>query len=271
MKKKQAVKAASAVAVKDEQIAGKQKKKKPEDRGFVGEWTVTILMLLFGTTTLLQAFVVPTGSMENTVLIGDHMFVDKLAYSPPGAISQYLLPYTDIKRGDIIVFRWPVDLRQNYIKRVIGLPGDHIKLVNKELYLNGKKMDEPYVVHLPTFSPYRDNFPSLDADPNQSPQGREMMLTHVKEGEMIIPPGNYFAMGDNRDNSLDSRYWGFVPRENIIGKPAIIFWSYATSTDRLADPNLISLDHILDLATNFFSKTRWKRTLMLVRGYPLGS
>lgn len=271
MKKKQPAKSAAATALKDETPAAKGKKKKAEDRGFIAEWTVTILMLLFGTTTLLQAFVVPTGSMENTVLIGDHMFVDKLAYAPPGTISKYILPYTAIKRGDIIVFRWPVDLRQNYIKRVIGVPGDHIKLVNKELYLNGKKMDEPYAIHLPTFSPYRDNFPTLDADPNQSPQGREMMLHNVKEGEMVVPPGHYFAMGDNRDNSLDSRYWGFVPRENIIGKPAIIFWSYATSTERLADPNLISLDHVVDLATHFFTKTRWNRTLMLVRGYPLGS
>lgn len=277
MKKKQTGKAASEAAVKANTVALKEekprkgKKLKPDDRGFVGEWTVTILMLLFGTTTLLQAFVVPTGSMENTVLIGDHMFVDKLAYSPPGAVSKYILPYTEVKRGDVIVFRWPVDLRQNYIKRVVGLPGDHVKLVDKKLFLNGKPVEEPYVVHLPTFSPYRDNFPTLDADPNQSPQGREMMLSNVKDGELIVPPGNYFAMGDNRDNSLDSRYWGFVPRENIIGKPAIIFWSYATSTDRLADPNLISLDHILDLATNFFTKTRWKRTLMLVRGYPLGA
>lgn len=272
MKKKQPTKAAAAAALKVQAPAEtKKKKKKADDRGFVAEWTVTVLMLLFGTTTLLQAFVVPTGSMENTVLIGDHMFVDKLSYSPSGWASKHILPYTEVKRGDIIVFRWPVDLRQNYIKRVIGMPGDRIKLVNKELYLNGKKMDEPYVVHLPTFNPYRDNFPSLDADPNQSPQGRQMMVTEVKEGELVVPPDNYFAMGDNRDNSLDSRYWGFVPRANIIGKPAIIFWSYATSTDRLADPNLISLDHILDLATNFFSKTRWKRTLMLVRGYPLGS
>jgi signal peptidase I len=267
MKKKQ-VKTV-AVAAKEEPVPGK-KKKKPEDRGFVAEWAVTILMLLFGTTTLLQAFVVPTGSMENTVLIGDHMFVDKLAYAPAGALSKHLLPYTEVKRGDVIVFRWPVDLRQNYIKRVVGVPGDHLKLVNKDLYLNGKKMEEPYVVHLPTYSPYRDEFPTVDRDPNQAPQAREM-FSHIKDGELVIPPGQYFAMGDNRDNSLDSRYWGFVPRENIIGKPSIIFWSYATSTERLADPNLISLDHIIDLVTNFIPKTRWSRTFKLIRGYPLGA
>jgi len=239
-------------------------------RSFVAEWGVTIILLLFGTTTLLQAFVVPTGSMEDTVLIGDHMFVDKLAYSPAGPVSKYLLPYSPVKRGDVIVFKWPIDPRQNYIKRVIGVPGDRIKLVNKELYLNGKKMTEPYVVHKTAYlDAYRDNFP---AEPNMRLEqpAIDMLKGNVKDGELVVPDNCYFAMGDNRDNSLDSRYWGFVPRDNIVGKPAIIFWSYDAPTERLADPNLISLDHIFDLATNFFSKTRWKRTFMLVRGYPLG-
>jgi len=239
-------------------------------RSFVAEWTVTIILLLFGTTTLLQAFVVPTGSMEESVLIGDHMFVDKLAYSPQGPVSRYLLPYTPVKRGDIIVFKFPVNPRENYVKRVIGVPGDHLKLVNKELFLNGKRMEEPYIVHKTTYiDSYRDNFPS---EPNtRLAEGAYKMLSdNVKDGELVVPPGSYFAMGDNRDNSLDSRYWGFVPRENIVGKPAIIFWSYDAPTERLADPNIISLDHLMDLALNFFSKTRWKRTFMIPRGYPLG-
>ena len=238
-------------------------------RSFLSEWSVTIILLLFGTTTLLQAFVVPTGSMEDTVLIGDHMFVDKLAYSPAGSFSKYVLPYTPIQRGDVIVFKWPVDPRQNYIKRVIGVPGDRLKLVNKELYLNGKKVNEPYVVHKTAYiDAYRDNFP---AEPNTRLEvgAQRMLAENLKNGEVVVPPNSYFAMGDNRDNSLDSRYWGFVPRDNIVGKPAIIFWSYDAPTERLADPNLISVDHILDLATNFFSKTRWKRTFMFIRGFPL--
>jgi signal peptidase I len=247
------------------------KKDKPEGiRGFISEWSVTILLLLFGTTTLLQAFVVPTGSMEDTVLIGDHMFVDKLAYSPAGPVSKYLLPYTPVKRGDIVVFRYPVNIRENYIKRVIGTPGDRIKLVDKNLFLNGKKMDEPYVVHkTPYIDSYRDNFPSA---PNAMlfPGAQKMLQENVTDGELIVPADHYFVMGDNRDNSLDSRYWGFVPRENIIGKPFVIFWSYDAPTERLADPNLISLDHLMDLGMNFFSKTRWKRTLMIPRAYPLG-
>jgi signal peptidase I len=235
----------------------------------IAEWTVTIVMLLFGTTTLVQAFVVPTGSMESTLLIGDHLFVDKMAYAPPGAISGKLLPYTEVKRGDIIVFRYPPDIRQNYVKRVMGVPGDRIKIVNKKIILNGKTLDESYTQYVrPYVDPYADNFPS---EPNMlvDSRAREMLGNHVVNGELVVPPGNYFAMGDNRDNSADSRYWGFVPRENIVGKPAIIFWSFDAPTDRLASGN-IDPAHIFDIITNFFTKTRWKRQFMLIRGQQVG-
>src|SRR3954452_5195290 len=109
---------------------------KPE-RGTIAEWTVTVLLLLFGTTTLVQAFVIPTGSMENNLLVGDHLLVDKLAYAPSGAVSRYLLPYEDVKRGDIIVFRYPVDIKQTFVKRVIGVPDDRIRIKNKQLIRNG--------------------------------------------------------------------------------------------------------------------------------------
>jgi signal peptidase I len=238
------------------------------NRGTIAEWTVTILLLLFATTTLVQAFVIPTGSMEDTLLIGDHLLVDKLSYSPKGSVSQYLLPYLDVKRGDIIVFRYPEDIKQTFVKRVIGVPGDHIRIENKQLYLNGKAAQEPYKYHKTEyFDSYRDNFPS---EPNMRVYpGAELMLNkHVKGNEVIVPDNCYFAMGDNRDSSLDSRYWGFVPRENIIGKPLIIYWSYESSTDRLAGSPL-NPDHLKDLGMNFFSKTRWNRTFQLVRGYPL--
>jgi signal peptidase I len=232
-------------------------------RDFVAEWSVTILILLFGTTTLMQAFVVPTSSMESTVLVGDHMIVDKLSYSPPGPLSSHILPYTPPKRGDIIVFRWPMDIRQNYVKRVMGVPGDHIKVVNKDVYLNGKKLIEPYTQHIfPNIEPYRDNFPSEPFGP-VSDRGLAMLASNVVNGEVVVPPDSYFAMGDNRDNSLDSRYWGFVPRDNIIGKPFVIFWSYDAPTEDLVD---FTAKHFIDLAQNFFSKTRWDRTLKLVRG-----
>ncbi len=234
-------------------------------RGTIAEWTVTILLLLFGTTTLVQAFVIPTGSMEDSLLIGDHLLVDKLAYAPPGTISKYLLPYTPLKRGDIIVFKYPVDVRQTFVKRVIGIPGDRIRLVNKDVYLNGKLLQEPYKFHkTPYLDSYRDNFPS---DPNTRVDDRalEMLDKNVEEGELVVPPDCYFAMGDNRDSSLDSRYWGFVPRANIIGKPLIIYWSYDAPTERLVSSG-IDFEHLFDLARNFFTKTRWKRSFMLIRG-----
>src|SRR5882724_2380207 len=129
---------------------------------FVAEWSVTILILLFGTTTLMQAFVVPTSSMEDTVLVGDHLIVDKLSYAPAGSISRHILPCTDIKRGDIIVFKFPPQPTTNYVKRVIGLPGDHIRVENKVVVLNGHRLEnEPYTKHIdPNLAQYRDNFPS---------------------------------------------------------------------------------------------------------------
>lgn len=240
----------------------------PPSRGFIPEWTVTILILLFGTTTLLQAFVVPTSSMENTVLIGDHLFVDKLAYSPAGSFTRSLLPYRDVERGDIIVFRYPLNLGEAYVKRVVGLPGDRIRLEDKQLIVNGKRFDEPYKVLLEEqTSHYLNNFPQAP-DIRIYPRGAEMLRDNVAGRELVVPPGQYFALGDNRDNSADSRFWGFVPRENIMGKPLFIYWSYDAPTERLADRN-IRVDHVLDLAQNFFSKTRWSRTFHFIRSHPL--
>jgi signal peptidase I len=237
-------------------------------RGFIAEWTVTIILLLFGTTTLVQAFVIPTGSMEDTLLVGDHLLVDKLAFAPAGAITASLLPYEDVHRGDIIVFRYPVDIKQTFVKRVMGVPGDRIHLENKKVFLNGHLLNEPYVVHkLDYMDSYRDNFP---ADPNVSiyPPAQVMLEHDLKNGEVVVPPGHYFAMGDNRDQSLDSRYWGFVPRENIIGKPLIIYWSYDASTEELSNP-AVSISHLFDIATHFITKTRWNRELRLIHSYPV--
>jgi signal peptidase I len=256
-----------------DQVASPSQPKGDIPRGVIAEWTVTIVLLLFGMTTLVQAFVIPTGSMEDTLLIGDHLLVDKLAYAPSGPISKYLLPYEDVKRGDIIVFRFPVDIRQTFVKRVIGVPGDRIHIEDKQVFLNGKKLDEPYKYHKQAYiDSYRDNFPG---EPNValSESGQAMLEKNVDRknsprGEVVVPPGNYFAMGDNRDSSLDSRYWGFVPRQNIVGKPLIIYWSYDAPTSALSTP-MISFDHLLDLAQNFFTKTRWRRTFRLIHGYPV--
>ena len=250
-----------------------EKKDQPVDvphRGVVAEWTVTIILLLFGTTTLVQAFVIPTGSMEESLLIGDHLLVDKLAYSPHGSVDSYLLPYQDVERGDIIVFRYPMDLAQTFVKRVIGVPGDRVRLADKKLILNGNPIDEPYAIHRTAYiDQYRDNFPGQPNTNTPMPdRALTMLQQNVVGGEIVVPPGSYFAMGDNRDQSLDSRYWGFVPRENIIGKPLVIYWSYDAPTERLQDTG-VSVAHLKDVLFNFFGKTRWARTFNLIRAHAL--
>ena len=240
----------------------------PATRGFIAEWTVTILVLLFGTTTLLQAFVIPTGSMEDTLLVGDHLLVDKLAFAPGGTISKWILPYEDIKRGDIIVFRYPVDIKQTFVKRCVGVPGDHIRLMSKHLILNGHAVSEPFAYYKSGYiEPYRDDFPSSPGI-GATEQAQDMLQNHVVNGEVVVPPGYYFAMGDNRDNSYDSRFWGFVPRANIIGKPLLIYWSYDASTAALTETKL-TIPHLIDMVIHFPTKTRWSRTMRLIRGYPL--
>ena len=235
----------------------------------VTEWTVVVLLYLFGATTLVQAFMIPTGSMEDSLLIGDHLLVDKLAYAPEGAISKYLLPYQEVERGDIAVFRYPIDLKQTFVKRIVGVPGDRIRIVDKQLWVNGNRVVEPYVVHKSDYTDrYRDNFPSVPTSMQIYEPAIRMLQENVKGREIVVPEGNYFAMGDNRDQSLDSRYWGFVPRDHIIGKPLIIFWSYDAPTEHLLHPG-ISLEHLQDLALNFFTKTRWTRTFKFIRAHDL--
>ena len=236
-------------------------------RGAVAEWAITILLYLFVCTTLVQAFVIPTGSMEESLLIGDHVLVDKLAYAPPGAVGRFLLPYQDVKRGDIVVFRYPVDLDQIFVKRIVGVPGDRLRIVDKRLWINGSPMTEPYAsFKTDSIEAYRDNFPSPAYPAHIHEPAVRMLHDHVTAGELHVPDGNYFALGDNRDHSLDSRYWGFVPRDHIVGKPLLIWWSYDAPTEHLLNPG-ISMEHLKDLATHLVSKTRWERTFKLIRAH----
>ncbi|HEY3453057.1 MAG TPA: signal peptidase I [Bryobacteraceae bacterium] len=264
--------AEDTATVRTGQSEEKATEKREQARNSIAEWAVTILLLLFGTTTLVQAFVIPTGSMEDTLLIGDHLLVDKLAYSAPGPISKYVMPYEEPKHGDIIVFRYPGDITQTFVKRVIGLPGDHLKMVHRTVYRNGVPLNEPYTYHKFPYDESRDNFPGAPspfAEGLQAQLQREMLEHNVVNGEVVVPPNSFFAMGDNRDNSLDSRYWGFVPRDNIIGKPLLIYWSYKASTEDLAGSSIGSLvHHMVDLGEHFFTRTRWSRTLRIIRGFP---
>jgi signal peptidase I len=238
-----------------------------QPRGLVAEWGMTLVVFLFATTTLVQAYVIPTGSMEGTLLVGDHMLVDRMAFADPGKWGAKLLPYRDVKRGDIVAFHYPEDVRQTYVKRVIGIPGDRIRLENKQVVRNGVRLLEPYTQHIdPMVEAYRDNFPAAP-QLNTTPRGRDMLLHHVQDGEVIVPPGMLFALGDNRDNSEDSRYWGFVPRDYVVGKPLVVYWSYDAPT---ADLESWSLGHVVDVMQHFFTRTRWARTLLVPRSQPAG-
>jgi len=239
--------------------------RRPTPRSFVTEWGVTIAMYLFATTTLVQAYVVPTGSMEGTIRVGDHMLVDRVAFARAGSAGSHILPYREIARGDIVCFLFPEDIRQTFVKRVIGLPGDRIRLENQQVIRNGYRLTEPYTQHTGTYpDAYRDNFP-VSAEPYTSPRGRDMFEQHVRNGEVVVPQDMLFVLGDNRENSLDSRYWGFVPRSYVVGKPLLVYWSYDASTTDLQE---WTLPHLIDLAQHFFTKTRWERTLAVPRSQP---
>ncbi len=249
------------------------KKAEEPKRNGIAEWAVTGILFLFGTTTLAQPYVIPTGSMQDTLLIGDHLLVDKLTYAPPGPITKHLLPYQEPKHGDIIVFRYPPDLKTTLVKRLVGVPGDRLKIVDGVVYRNGARLNEPYAYHKGAYDPRYDQFPWRCCRPVKEESAlqkqQEMLEQAAATGEVVVPEGHYFAMGDNRDNSSDSRYWGFVPRENIIGKPIFIYWSYRTSTDALLANSPDSLvAHWIDLGQHFFTQTRWERTFKLVHGFP---
>ncbi len=223
----------------------------------------TVVIAIFVITFIVQAFQIPSESMENTLLVGDYLLVNKLCY---GGVSDHLMPYEKVARGDIVVFHYPVDPQQHFVKRVIGVPGDHLRLISKRVWINGKLLDEPYVRFLePPNNMFRDNFPRTDI-PAFGLEGKWWleMRKLVEDGQLIIPEGHYFVLGDNRDDSQDSRYWGFVPRENIIGKPLVIYWS-VQNWDRNPSASVQGrLYHLAYAITHIFQITRWNRTLRLV-------
>src|ERR1700722_2575387 len=194
-----------------------------------------IVIAIFIITFCVQPFRIPSESMESTLLVGDFLLVDKQAAAPDGAGT--LLPTAAIHRGDIIVFHDPVDASLHLVKRVIGLPGDHLRLHNGLVYINGHALTEPYAVYRP--SPpdnFRDNFPRFQsADPEIDSHWWIRMRSLIENNELIIPTGNFFVLGDNRNDSEDSRYWGFVPREAIVGKPLVIYFSLQTHDSDDAD------------------------------------
>ena len=252
---------------------------KPDETPFEAVASICSVLVvgLYILTFLAQNFVIPSGSMEKTLLVGDHLVVDRVTLAPP-AKWMPLVHYREPKHGDVIVFIKPVpdldaDGKPQYlflVKRLVGLPGDHIHLHNGIVSINGVAQAQPHAQ--PTTLENHDDF--LDEFPSEPPPVERGATeawavdfpTHVLDGELVVPPGKYFMMGDNRHDSLDSRYWGFVPRENIVGRPLFNYWSFITPDDQYQQTgigNAIAwLGHV---ALHFISDTRWKRTLHRVQ------
>jgi signal peptidase I len=241
--------------------------KKSTAREYFESLAITVILALFGTTFIVQAFKIPTPSMEDNLLVGDHLLVNKFAYGAPGSVVDAVIPLRAIHRGDVIVFKYPFDLTKHYVKRVIGLPGDRIHVVDTDVFINGEALAEPYK-HL-TPKEYREDFPGHEGSRfYQLPELNNSGWYEPFRSEMdiVVPEGKYFAMGDNRDNSADSRYWGFVPRELIVGKALIVYWSYESDSDAYRQTQASDiLRQAKDLVLNFFGKTRWSRTFKLIR------
>ncbi len=225
--------------------------KKSTIREYFESIVIAVILALFIRTFVVQAFKIPTGSMEENLLIGDHLLVNKFVFGPTEtALERTLLPVGTIKRGDILVFKYPVEPDRDFIKRVIGLPGETVELREKKVYINGKPLDEPYVHFL--------------QPPGAESELHEVTSFDVREryGPVTVPANQYFMMGDNRDNSQDSRYWGFMPRENVKGKALLIYWSYEAGREDYEDEGAsATLKGMGSVFVHFFTRTRWDRML----------
>ena len=210
--------------------------------------------------------------MERTLLIGDHVFVNRVQFSPKTNWIQPIVKYDTVKRGDIVVFL-SMDPRtpdMYIVKRIIGVPGDRIHLRDGQVYRNGEKLNEPYVQHegASGYDPYRDNFPAVapDESSNVIDDWKLTRDSHVENGDLVVPPDSYFGMGDNRDVSLDSRYWGFITRDHIIGRPMFIYWSFETPEDQYSQREFGQrASNFAHTILHFFDETRWNRAFKGVR------
>jgi signal peptidase I len=224
--------------------------------------TIIIVVAVFIVTFSVQPFRIPSGSMEPTLMVGDFLLVDKQVEVDPGG-TNLLLPTPAIHRGDVIVFHYPVDPGMHLVKRVVGLPGDHIRLRGGHVQINGHGIDEPYAVYRPSGPDnFRDNFPRLEsADPEIDSRWWVRMRKLVDNGELIVPSGNYFVLGDNRNDSEDSRYWGFVPQDSIVGRPLVIYFSLRQDDDGSTS----ALPRSGELAAGLSGFARWERMMRVIR------
>jgi signal peptidase I len=237
---------------------------------FLASLAAVLVTGLFIITFIVQAFEIPSSSMENTLLIGDHVFVNREQFAPRTHWAGPLIPYRGIRQGDIVVFLSPAEPGLYVVKRIIGTPGDRVHLRDGVVYRNGQKLDEPYVIHTSSdiSNPYRDNFPAVPPSEynNVAPEWQLTMKQYIQGDDIVVPADSYFAMGDNRDVSYDSRYWGFIPEPNVIGRPMFIYWSFETPPDQYLQKEVSQrLGFLAHVVIHFFDETRWRRTFKPVR------
>jgi signal peptidase I len=231
---------------------------------------VTVILALFGTSFVVQAFKIPSQSMEPTLLVGDHLLVNKFVFGGTGSWFDAVLPYRDIERGDIIVFKFPYQDHPHYVKRVVGVPGDRIRIEGQTVYVNSKPLDEPYAFYDSgaSYDTLSHSFPPAGRDEllgNMQSEWTEEIFQHIENGELVVPPNRYFAMGDNRDHSWDSRYWGFVDREAIMGRPVVIYWSIESATPEYFGEGLAArLRGIAHTVVQIPQRARWQRMIRLI-------
>jgi signal peptidase I len=229
--------------------------KKSTIREYFESIVIAVILALFIRTFVVQAFKIPTGSMEENLLIGDHLLVNKFIFAPVASpLERTLLPVASIKRGDVIVFKYPEDPERDFIKRVIGLPGETVEVREKKVYINGQALDEPYAHYLlPVSTPS---------------EFHEVTSFDVREryGPVTVPADQYFVMGDNRDNSQDSRYWGFLRRDYVKGKALVIYWSYEAEREDYQEEGAgATIRGLASVFVHFFTRTRWERMFHQIR------
>lgn len=225
--------------------------RKSTAREYFESIVIAVVLALFIRTWIVQAFKIPTGSMEQNLLIGDHLLVNKFVFGPaPIDLERMVMPIGTVERGDILVFKYPQAPERDFIKRVIGLPGETLEVRQKQLYIDGAKLDEPYL---------RDQMPVLEP-------GAIALDRRDNFGPITVPAAHYFMMGDNRDNSEDSRYWGPLPHAYIKGKAMMIYWSYENTQSIMPETGFgATLRRVGSVFLNFFSGTRWSRMFQPTR------
>lgn len=224
--------------------------RKSTAREYFESIVIAVILALFIRTWVVQAFKIPTGSMEHNLLIGDHLLVNKFVFGPTaGAAEEWMLPTGAVERGDVVVFKFPEEPERDFIKRVIGLPGETLELRRKRVHIDGEALDEPY----------------LEGRQPVLPSGAVAVERRDTFGPVTIPDGHYFMMGDNRDNSQDSRFWGPLPHGYLKGRAMVVYWSYDAAQPVLQEPGPgPGLRRLSSVVTSFFTRTRWERMFRLI-------